>query len=59
MVPLVKLAVISKSGEEASFLQESADLALSSLHPSRKQQYLVSTSSYKLSVKSILLLTCI
>ena len=36
MAPLVKLAVTSKSGEEASFLQKLACLSSSSLHSSRK-----------------------
>ena len=52
MAPLVKLVVISKSGKEASFLQKSACLSSSSLYSSRKQPYLVSTSSYQLSVKA-------
>ena len=39
MAPLVKLAVVSKSGEEASFLQKSHCLSSSSLYSSRKQPY--------------------
>ena len=56
MVTLVKLTVVSKSGEEASFLQESAYLSSYSLHSVEKQPYLMSISSYQLSVKRILLL---
>ena len=54
MAPLVKLGVVSKSGEMASFLHKSVCLSLSSLV--EKQPYLVSTSSYQLFGKSILLL---
>ena len=36
MEPLVKLAIISKTGEEVSFLQKSACLSLSSQHSSRR-----------------------
>ena len=43
MTPLVKLAVTSKTGEEASFLQRSACLSSSSLHSSKNQPYVVST----------------
>ena len=50
MAPSVKLAIVSKTGEEASLLRKSACLS-SSLHSSRKQPYLVSITSYKLSVK--------
>ena len=57
MLPLVKLVVVSKSGEEACFLQKLACLSSFSLNFSKKQPYLVSTSSSQLSVKSILLLT--
>ena len=46
MTLLVKLAVISKIGEEASLLGKSACLSSSSLQSSRKIAYLVSTSSY-------------
>ena len=53
MAPLVKLAVVFKSGEEASFLQHWFVF----LHPLytvvEKQPYLVSTSSYQLSVQNI------
>ena len=51
MAPSVKLAVICKTGEEASLLRKSACLSSSSLTLVEKQPYLVSTSSYKLSVK--------
>ena len=58
MAPFVKLAVVCKSGEESSFLQKSACLHLLYILV-EKQPYLMSTSSYQLSVKSILLLMCI
>ena len=59
MAPLVKLAVVSKSGEEASFLQKWACLFSSSLHSSRKTAIfrVYYSSSYQLSVNGILLLT--
>ena len=50
MVPSIKLAVIYKTGKEASLIGKST-LYLSSLHSSRKQPYLISTSSYKLCEK--------
>ena len=53
MVPSVTLAVISKMGEEASLLGNWL-VFLHLLYTSvEKQPYLMSTSSYKLSVKSI------
>ena len=51
MTSLVKLAVVSKSGKQASFLQNLACLS-SSVHVIEKQPYLVSTSSYQLSVNT-------
>ena len=46
MAPLVKLAVVSKTGEEASLF-----IFLHLLDtPVEKQPYLMSTSSYKVSV---------
>ena len=54
MVPSVKLAIVSKSGAEALLLGKLACISSSSLHSSRKKPYLVSASSYQLSVKSIL-----
>ena len=57
MASLVKLAIVSKTGEEASFLQKSACFSSSSLYNLvEKQPYLVSTSCFQLFVKSILLL---
>ena len=50
MASLVKLAVVTKCGEQASFLQNLACLSSSSVHVVEKQPYLVSTSSYQLSV---------
>ena len=58
MAPLVKLAITSKGGEEASFLQKLACLYLLCTLV-EKQPYLVSASSYRLSVKSILMLMCV
>ena len=51
MAPLVKLAVVSKSDEEASFLQKSACLLHLLYTLVEKQPYLMSTSFYQLSVK--------
>ena len=60
MAPLITLVVASIMDEVTSFLQKLAFLSSFSLHSSNKTSiYLVSTSSYKLSVKSILFLTCI
>ena len=50
-----KLAVISKMKRYISL----PCLSLSSLHSNRKQLYLVSTSYYQLSIKSISFLKCI
>ena len=53
MVPLVTLAVISKMGEEASLLGNWL-VFLHLLYTSvEKQPYLMSTSSYELSIQSI------
>ena len=51
MAPLVKLAILFKMGKEASLLEKLACLSYSLYTVVEKQQYLVSTSSYKLSVK--------
>ena len=51
MVPSIKLAVISKTSEEASLIGKSTCLCSSSVHSSRNQPYLISTSSYKLCEK--------
>ena len=59
LLSMVKLAIISKTDQEASFLGQLVCLSSSSLHSSRKQLYRLSISSYKLSVKSILYLICI
>ena len=59
MVPLAKLAAVSKSGKEASFLQKSACPLYLLYTLVEKQPYLVSTTSNQLSVISTLLLTCI
>ena len=59
MATLVKLAILSKSGEEASFLQKLACLLHLLYALVEKQPYLVSTGFYQLSVKGILLLMCI
>ena len=52
MASLVKLAVVTKSGEQASFLQNLACLSSSSVHVVEKQPYFVSTSSYQLFVNA-------
>ena len=52
MAPLVKLAIIPKSGEEASFLQKLACLLHLLYTLVEKQPYLVSTSSYPLYIKA-------
>ena len=44
MAPLVKLAIISKNGEEASFLQKSACLLHLLYILVEKQPYLISTT---------------
>ena len=55
MAPLVKPAIVSKTGEEASLL-----IFLHLLYtPVEKQPYLVSIISYKFSAKSILSLMCV
>ena len=60
MIPLVKLAVVSKNECEVPSFSEIPLVFLYLLYtPLEKQPYLVSISSYKLSVKSILLLICI
>ena len=51
MALFVKLAIISKTSEEASLLGKSACLPHLLYTPVGKQPYFMSTSSYKLSVK--------
>ena len=58
MAPLVKLAISSKSGEEASFYKKRL-VFLHLLYTLVEKPYLMSTGSDQLSVKSSLLLTCI
>ena len=59
MASSVKLAIVSKSDEKASFLQNQLVFLYFLYTLVEKQPYLVSTSSYQVSVKRILLLMCI
>ena len=53
MAPLIKLAVVSITDQEASLLGKKAYLSSFLLQCGEKQPYLVSTSPYKLSVKAL------
>ena len=53
VAPLVKLAIVSKSGEEAYFLQNQLVFLHLLYTLVGTQQYIMHTSSYQLSVKSI------
>ena len=59
MAPLVKVTILFKMGKEASLLRNWLVFLHLLYTLVEKPQYLVSTSSYKLSVKSILFLMCI
>ena len=59
MAPLVKLVIIFKMDWDACLVGKSACLSSSSLHSSKEQPYLVSTSCFKVSLITFINYVCL